>query len=195
MGKAGEHGGYQEQFTNLGVSEDIDRAVCVLNQHPVKHSTIAHSDGSLPTFLSSGHQKIWSMNRNRWITAKEKFAAMMWPVTADLAESLKRPLVDVQSCDGHARIGNAMHIGNTMLILLAVLGSTERIDATPSKADALLCFLQCSSVLDFHTHDFLDLYKGLFHCHFACCKAITRPPPDEEDEIEDEVGFQSSKQF
>ena len=132
-GKEGEHGGYQEYFVKHGKHDDPDR-VCVLNQHPVRHATTSHSDGSLPTFLSSGNQKVWSMHRCRWLSAVEKFGAMMWPVTEELAKALHRPQVFPRDCNAHERIGNAMHIGNTILVLLSVLSSIEVVNAEPMKA-------------------------------------------------------------
>lgn len=130
-GKSGEHEGYRGLFEKMGVDLDDDQSVCSLSQHPTKHATVAHKDGSLPTFLSSSSAKLWSFKRQRWLTGVEKFAAMMWPVRKDLAQCLNRPIVDVRGCNSHERIGNAMHLGNTMLVLLSVLISIERVDAEP----------------------------------------------------------------
>eukprot|EP00438_Fugacium_kawagutii_P029399 Skav223380 [mRNA] locus=scaffold2634:201140:209818:- [translate_table: standard] len=130
-GKEGEHGGYLEVFKEMGLSQDDDRCVCSLSQHPVKHPTVAHKDGSLPTFLSSSSARLWSFKHKRWLSGAEKFASMMWPVTEDLAKCVGRPIVDVRGCNSHERIGNAMHLGNLVLVLLSVLTSIERVDAEP----------------------------------------------------------------
>lgn len=131
-GKEGVHQGYDEVLKEF--SKNPDRMVCALNQNPVKHPTTSHADGSLPTFLASGNQKIWSISRRRWLTATEKFAAMGWPVNKKLSKILNRPEASALSCNGHERIGNGMHVFNLVLVVLAVLGSIERILPDPQKA-------------------------------------------------------------
>ena len=127
------HGGYRELFRNAGITSD-DGMVCVLNQHPIKHPTTSHSDGSLPTFLAAGNQKIWSCARQRWLTASEKWAAMGWPASPKLAKLLKRPLANPFACQGHERIGNGMHLFNVVLVLLSLLASIELAPVEPPKA-------------------------------------------------------------
>ena len=127
------HGGYDELFRNADITSDEGR-VCVLNQHPVKHPTTSHSDGSLPTFLSAGNQKIWSYARQRWLTATEKWVAMGWPGNPLSAKLLNRPLANALACQGHERIGNGMHVFNVVLVLLSLMASIELAPVEPAKA-------------------------------------------------------------
>ena len=126
------HGGYDELFRNADITSDEGR-VCVLNQHPVKHPTTSHSDGSLPTFLAAGNQKIWSYARQRWLTATEKWVAMGWPGNPLTAKLLNRPLANALACQGHERIGNGMHVFNVVLVLLSLMASIELAPVEPAK--------------------------------------------------------------
>ena len=124
-GLAGVHDGYKGLFAKI---KDKRQHVCASNQHPVKRPTTAHSDGSLPTFLASGNQKLWSFQHERWLSGREKFAAMGWPSTPALAKILERPLADAWSCQAHERIGNGMHLFNCVMVVASVLSSVEIID-------------------------------------------------------------------
>ena len=135
-GKADTHDGYQGLFKKLGCDADQDRTVCAVNQHPLRHPTVAHTDGSLPTYLASGHQKLWSLARRRWLTGTEKWASMGWPTTQSLADILERPMADTLTCSAHERIGNGMHLFNCLLVLTAVLTSVERVDTVPMAIQA-----------------------------------------------------------
>lgn len=73
-GKRGEHSGYQGYFAENNITSP-DGMVCSISQHPVKHKTVSHEDGSLPTYLAQA-QKLWSCSRKRWLTAAEKFGSM-----------------------------------------------------------------------------------------------------------------------
>ena len=141
-GKSGpdEHGGYRAVFDSMGLQNDDDRRVCSLNQHPIKHFTAAHADESLPTFLASSQQKLWSFKHRRWLSSVEKFTAMGWPTTKELAKILGRPVVFPRMCNAHERIGNGMHVFNCVALLLAVLGSIEIMEPVPQKA-CVFCFL------------------------------------------------------
>ncbi|CAK9029025.1 unnamed protein product [Durusdinium trenchii] len=127
FGQSGQHGGYRELFEKKSMDPGLE--VCSLSQHPFKHATTSHADGSLPTFLASNYQFLWSMSRSRWLTSKEKWTAMGWPTTQKLATILGRPVVEPRlTKSAHQQIGNAMHVFNAGLIVMSVLGSIELID-------------------------------------------------------------------
>lgn len=135
-GLPGAHDGYRGLFKKLGCYADQDRTVCALNQHPLRHPTTAHTDGSLPTYLASGHQKLWSFARNRWLTGAEKWASMGWPSIQSLADIFDRPVADSLTCSAHERIGNGMHLFNCLLVLTAVLTSVEKVGSVPMNMQA-----------------------------------------------------------
>ena len=106
---------YVKQWNAAGLASDDPRRVCVAHQSGERWPTAAHNDGSLPTFLAEGSQKLYCTFRGRWFTAEEKsppqfpglasmscvafsrcdkqcprFAAMGWPATKTLAAALDK---------------------------------------------------------------------------------------------------------
>ena len=116
--------GYSKLFQDQEVPQY--QHVCVIGQNPTKRPTYAHEDGSLPTFLKNSGSKFWSSKRHRWLTAKEKWAAMGWPCSDKLAELFQRPTVDPYlTKKPHERIGNAMHLHNLAMVITAVFTCIE----------------------------------------------------------------------
>ena len=75
-----------------------DRFCFSLNQDAIEHPTVIHADGSVPTYVhGSGIARLWSPKLLRWLTTKEKFASMGWPVTEDIAAALGVELFDVRT--------------------------------------------------------------------------------------------------
>ena len=81
------------------------------------------SFGGLPT-LRCNSTRMWSPSRRRWLLPAELAAAMGFPVRADLATAARVP-VDVLTPTCPRNLGNAMHVGNVGLVLLAVMLSVE----------------------------------------------------------------------
>ena len=71
--------------------------------------------------------KIWSFQNRRWLTKKERLAAMGFPVYQNLAEAACCA-VDVVSPNGPAySVGNAMHVANAgSIVILAWLMAVPR---------------------------------------------------------------------
>ena len=80
-----------------------------------------------------------AFKHHRWLSSVEKFTAMGWPTTKELAKILGRPVVFPRMCNAHERIGNGMHVFNCVALLLAVLGSIEIMEPVPQKA-CVFCF-------------------------------------------------------
>lgn len=82
--------------------------------------------GVFPCFTSSPLQKLWSPERSRWLLATEKGACMGFPTTSAGAKSYGcQPLIFNDIPDGHAAIGNSMHVPNVAMILATVLLSVK----------------------------------------------------------------------
>ena len=66
----------------------------------------------------------WSPQRKRWMLPREKAAGMGFPVYEDLAWRAQVQ-VDHLTVEHPAAIGNAMHVANVGVVLLAVLCAAE----------------------------------------------------------------------
>ena len=67
---------------------------------------------------------LWSPARRRWMTARERAAVMGFPVTEELARIARVPQ-DVLTPTQASAIGNAMHVANLGIVILAVMASAE----------------------------------------------------------------------
>ena len=83
-------------------------------------------DGTLPCFMHNP-QKLFSPKHCRWITAREKFAAMGFPVTWDVADSFGCQVVHPSMAfkRPHSLIGNSMVVPNCAGVILATLLSVK----------------------------------------------------------------------
>ena len=83
-------------------------------------------NGKLPAFRRS-QGKVWHACSKRWLTGKEKLASLGFPVFRSMAEAAGCPLfaVDVDN-DAGAMAGNAWHLHNAGLVLLAALSSVAK---------------------------------------------------------------------
>ena len=118
---------YWKMF-DAGRMGDMDKTLQVasINQTPDVRWTTSHEDGSLPTFIRSGPQKLLSRTGNRWLTAREKLAASGFPVTPEMASGLGVEMLDVHKMDKpHARVGNGQVLPNTGMVLLSMLACIE----------------------------------------------------------------------
>jgi hypothetical protein len=76
-----------------------------MNQNPEKRFSATRKDGAFPAFLFNW-ARLWSPVRSRWLSAKEHFALMGWPVRKDIAKALGVKMVDVAKIPkAHAMIG------------------------------------------------------------------------------------------
>ena len=66
----------------------------------------------------------WSPSRERWMLPREKAACMGFPVYDDLARRARVPL-DVSTVACADAVGNAMHVANVGVVLLATMYSTR----------------------------------------------------------------------
>ena len=104
-------------------------ATVVLGQSAKVWWTSSHTDGSLPTFLKSGgHQRFWNPTRRRWMTAREKWGVMGWPVWPDVAVAMNVGMVDVKwYSHPHALIGNSWHFACAGVLKVVVLAGVEML--------------------------------------------------------------------
>ena len=81
---------------------------------------------SLPTLLHNETPRLWYNIRKRWMTVDEKLAHMGLPSNAEFAEQLQVPVIKGQLMDqGHALVGNGMHMPNIAMIIFSVLACVE----------------------------------------------------------------------
>ncbi len=66
----------------------------------------------------------WSPHHGRWMTDREKAACMGFPVYDDLAARAKVPL-DRLTIQRPAAIGNAMHVANVGVVMLAAMAAAD----------------------------------------------------------------------
>lgn len=101
--------------------------VAVAHKTFASHPSKSNTDGTLPTFLAAGTQKIWSFLRKRWLTGKEKAAAHGMCVTPELEQILKVPQLGMARRELHFLLGNSWHLPNAAMVLLAFLASVQKL--------------------------------------------------------------------
>lgn len=124
--------GYEKVFKESGTTLDPRLWVAVAHKSHVSHSSKTNCDGTLPTYLASGTQKLYSFSRDRWLLAKEKIGSFGMAASAEVAAVLRTPPLSLQRRELHHLIGNAWHMGNACMVLLAALGSVEKHDGSES---------------------------------------------------------------
>jgi len=75
----------------------------------------------------------WSPHHERWMLAREKAACMGFPVYEDLAKRAKVP-EDLLTVEHAAAVGNAMHVANVGMVMLATMAAAEWPKSTGSQA-------------------------------------------------------------
>ena len=119
----GYNGGYCEAMSSKrGVDARLDeRRVFDLGQRP--HFTGVRSVGEVPVIRRSG-ALLWSPCRRRWMTPKEQAGIMGFPVSRELAQASRTSLDELTTTCPSA-VGNAMHVANLGVVILAVMASAE----------------------------------------------------------------------
>jgi len=120
-----------EQKWRLSFDEDAKdnpNAVFLLGDNPLTYCTwtrgMASSNGQLPAFKKSAG-KLWIASKERWMTPREKLAALGYPVYEMMAEAARCDLLQIDSPDLHAQAGNAWHISNAGMIMVVALACFE----------------------------------------------------------------------
>ena len=68
------------------------------------------------------NRKFWLPAQDRWLTSKEKLISMGFPVTAELADSMRVPLVGAKDCKRAADLaGQGMHFQTAGIMQLLAL--------------------------------------------------------------------------
>lgn len=134
--EAANYNGYIAKFcTMYGVEREQelpDDCSCCVTQNPVCHAQHSRaSDRALNTLLASGTPKIVNVSKKRWLTTTEKLCAMGFPGISAIADAMELPRFNAeQLANGHQAIGNAQHMGNVVMVLLAVFSSVALIKET-----------------------------------------------------------------
>ena len=109
----------------LGDPQADPDCVFSLRQNAAVWWTASHKDGSLPTFLEGGG-KLWSPNRQRWLSTVQGYAIHGFPATEQLAEILNVEMLDVHALQKPVEmLGDGMHVANAGLVLLAAMACIE----------------------------------------------------------------------
>ncbi|CAE7825770.1 unnamed protein product [Symbiodinium sp. CCMP2592] len=86
------------------------------------------ASGRVPTFRATGGL-LWSVPRSRWMTARERLAALGLPVTDETAAAMgvpKFPCLDVRRAQHVA--GNSFHFSTVSVVQLVALLSFAKIE-------------------------------------------------------------------
>ena len=112
---------YMEKYG--GVAATDRDLVFFLGDNPDVRCTWSASSGSLPTQrLNARTGKYWLPSLRRWLVARERLAAMGWPVTEELAKAMQCPVVPTRDVLRSALLsGNAMHFNTVALAQLIAL--------------------------------------------------------------------------
>lgn len=101
-----------------------------LGDNPIKRVVQSTKTGVWPTFRRGGGI-MWSPGLRRWITPRERLAAMGFPAYRHLEQALgvtfRLALQEASSGSLRQMAGNAMHLANAGLVLLAALGTVRLV--------------------------------------------------------------------
>ena len=100
---------------------------CFLGDNPWSRITWTAHSGKLPTLrMNAGF--MYNIASNRYLTPREKLAAMGFPTYQELAAQMGVPCVlegDDEARAAGAAVGNSMHLGVLYLVLLVALACTK----------------------------------------------------------------------
>ena len=168
---------YQQLFDDHEMAPH--QRVAILSQNPSARPSHAKTDGSLPTYLAESGQKYWCFQRERWLTAKEKWCSMGWPCGVEHAQACGRPRCDPYDCGKpHHRIGNAMHLHNLAMVLIAVFTSIEK---------AGICVLERYHIFIYYIYTYRNITR-VIHLHHEAGQDVSymvdleKIPVEEDDE-------------
>ena len=107
-----------------------NRAVFQLSQDPRYSPAMSKINdeglGTISTFCAGSSTRCWSEYHRRWMTGKEKCAAMMLPVFPNHSNAACVPMIEYTALTNpHVQTGNGINVGNALLIQMAVLGSLQ----------------------------------------------------------------------
>ena len=88
-----------------------------------KYCSWSAVSGKIPTYrLNSATGKFWLPAWNRWLTAKERLVSMSFPVTLEMAEAMRTPVLGACDCKRAADMcGNSMHFVTAAAMQLIAL--------------------------------------------------------------------------
>ncbi len=134
-----------------GTESAKDPAACfVLSQSAGEWDCMTNKSGVLPTLVSGSSTRMWIASRERWWTAREKFASVGFGVYRAHAETAGVRQFPMETLTyPRERIGNSMHVVNIGVALGALLLSVRfvpgglepdevastRLPRAPSKED------------------------------------------------------------
>ena len=120
---------YEQEYERRYQKRPCDDAnlVVFLGDSPSYSLTWSAVSRRIPTLrCNSSPGKLWLPSQSRWLVARERLAAMAWPVHSDLAQAMGCPSIPVQDLARAAELlGNGMHfttVAVAQLIALACFG-------------------------------------------------------------------------
>jgi hypothetical protein len=118
---------YTASWVNLHGTDPADSTRCVFDLSVTPHFHGVRGDHALPT-MRRRQASWWSPSRSRWMLPREKAACMGFSVYGDLARAARVPLDSdtIEHVAGNAApIGNAMHVANVGVVMLAAMFAAE----------------------------------------------------------------------
>ena len=115
-------------FERFGRPASSDKnLVCFLADNPAYSLTWSAVSKRLPTLrLNSSTGKLWLPSQQRWMVARERLAAMAWPIHTEMAQAMGCPDIPVRDLRRAGELaGNGMHfttVAVAQLIALSCFG-------------------------------------------------------------------------
>jgi site-specific DNA-cytosine methylase len=110
-------------------------ALFVLSQSADGWATMTTAKGRVPCYTHGSSMRVYSPYKRRWLTAREKLNSMLFPVVPQYASIAGVGPMDMSNLeDGHRMVGNAMHLGNLGVVLLAALSNVRLVDRSALQA-------------------------------------------------------------
>ena len=114
---------------NGNMAPPEESAACVFDLSDTPQYKTGSNAVTLPT-LRQRKGRWWSPMHRRWMLPREKAACMGFPVYDDLAAA-SRTKLDKLTVEHAGFIGNAMHVANVGVVMLAAMFAAEwRVEPT-----------------------------------------------------------------
>lgn len=126
-------GSYLDQYLAKNLTKPEDDPYCIFGLGQSVDSGWARGcDASkpvMPTFTSGGTVRLYSPHRGMWFPALDKMASYFFPVTKEMAEAAGvRQYRAAPETKPHERVGNTMHVGNALMVLVSAISCIEVLE-------------------------------------------------------------------
>lgn len=111
-----------------GQGADTQDLFIYLGDNSKNRTTWSAKSGRIPTFRV-GNGKYWNVYKRRWLTGREKLAALSFPTCQAVAHTMGVPALPVR-CTKRAShcAGNAMMFGNVAIMQLVAMSCFRLLD-------------------------------------------------------------------